>query len=298
MSHDHHEAPAPPDRSTPTSRFRRRRLPFLVGIAAVGGLVLSPQVLPASGEPVVAFSSASALAVVAPQPRPGESWIQGVLTDQAGHTLNNVNVEAWSTDTAASVPVASNLTYAGTPLDNRHQSGVFRLAVPAGTPYLITFSTVGGREDGDQFRRQNYGGGRPIMTRPTAPSLWRMSGMAVVAAPGRIVNLGTIQLVRQGTVASTTTARLASTKVRVGQNGILSVRVTSRFVTNVTGKVQVRASGKTVNRWLAVYDHGRFTVRLPKLNRGTHLVQVMFKGTNTMAPSRSNPLRLIVMKRK
>ena len=82
-------------------------------------------------------------------PPAGESWIQGRLTDQAGHNLNNVNVEAWPMDPNASVPVASNLSYAGAPADGRHQSGVFRLAVP-GASYRITISTIDGQEDGDR----------------------------------------------------------------------------------------------------------------------------------------------------
>jgi hypothetical protein len=295
--HNEHEVPAQPDTGVSTSRVRRRRTPFLVGIATIGGLALvAPQVIPASAEPVLVSVSASKVSAVAAKPPVGSSWIQGVLTDQAGHTLNNVNVEAWPMDTEASEPAASNLTYAGDPRDNRHQSGVFRLEVPAGTPYRITFSTVRGVEDGDQFRMQDYGGGRGVMTRATAPGQ-RTRASAVVALPGRIVNLGTTQLLRQGTVSSKTTARLGRAKVKAGRRGKLNVRVTSPYVTNVTGKVQVRVSGKRVTDRLAAFDHGRTTIRLPKLKRGRHMVSVMFQGTNTVAPSKGKNVRLTVTKK-
>ena len=292
MSHrNEHEVPPQPDTSLSASRARRRRTPILVGIATIGGLALvAPQVLPASADPVVVSGPSMRVTARAAQPPAGSSWVQGVLTDQAGHTLNNVNVEAWPMDTEAAEPVASNLTYAGSPADNRHQNGVFRLEVPAGTTYRITFSAVGGAEDGDRFRMQNYGGGRPIMARASRAS-------AVVAPSGRVINLGTTQLVRQGTVSSKTTARLGRAKVKAGRRGTLNVRVTSPFVSNVTGKVQVRVSGKKVTDRLATFDHGKTTIRLPKLKRGRHGVSVKFQGTNTVAPSKAKTVRLTVTKK-
>jgi hypothetical protein len=297
--HNEHEAATQSESGVSTSRARRRRT-VVVGIATIGGLVLiAPQVLPASAEPHVVSASSSTLTALAPKPKPppGGSWIQGVLTDQARHTLNNVNVEAWPVDPTATEPVASNLTYAGDPKDGRHQSGVFRLEVPAATPYRIKFSAVGGVEDGDRFRMQAYGGGRPIMTRETSPGQ-RTRASAVVAPSGRIVDLGTTQLVRQGTVSSKTKARLSSKKVKAGRHGKLSVQVTSHFVSNVTGKVQVRVSGKKATDRLAASDHGKTTIRLPKLKRGSHMVSVKFQGTHTVATSKAKKVRLIVMKKK
>ncbi len=264
LTHQHRRAPCP---TTHDKAPKRRRTPILVGVAAVGSLIVAPQVLPASAEPVVVSARSSTLtAALAPTPPAGESWIQGVLTDQAGNKLNNVNVEAWPMDPTASVPVASNLSYAGAPADGRHQSGVFRLAVPGGTPYRITFSTIGGSEDGDKFRKQAYGGGLAIMTRvPTAGRPTRVA--AVMAASGRVVDLGKTQLVRQGTVASKTTGRLGTKKVSAGQRAKLSVRVTSRFVTNVTGKVLVKVAGKSITTRLGSASHGKATIQLPKLKK-------------------------------
>ena len=153
-----------------------------------------------------------------PAPPAGEAWIQGALTDQAGHRLNNVNVEVWSTDLNATEPVASNLSYAGDPADGRHQSGVYRVAVPSGTPYRLTFSTVSGQEDGDMFRAQAYGAGRPIVTR--ARRAGQRVGRAVMAnVRPESSTWGTTQMVRQGTVASKTTARLSQGRSRPGRGG-------------------------------------------------------------------------------
>jgi len=292
--HNDNEVPKQSDSVVQSSRTRRLRAPILVGVAALGGLVLAPQVLPASAEPVVISArSSTPTATLIATPPAGESWIQGVLTDQAGNKLNNVNVEAWPMDPTASEPIASNLSYAGAPADGRHQSGVFRLAVPGGTPYRIKFSTIGGQEDGDQFRAQNYGGGRAIMTRVTSAGR-PTTVAAVMATPGRVVDLGKTQLARQGTVASKTKARLGRAKVSAGKRGKLSVRVTSRFVTNVTGRVLVKVSGKRIKARLAASGHGKATIRLPKLKPGRHHVNVKFAGSNTVAPSKAAPVRLTV----
>ena len=225
-----------------------------------------------------------------PAPPADEAWIQGALTDQAGHRLNNVNVEVWSTDLNATEPVASNLSYAGDPADGRHQNGVYRVAVPSGTPYLLTFSTVSGQEDGDKYRAQAYGAGRPIVTRSQSRL---MRGSAVMARPGRVINLGTTQMVRQGTVSSKTRARLNGKKKRQ-----LTVQVTSPYVSNVTGAVTVKIAGKQRTTRLTASEHGRSTIRIPKLSPGTHRAIVQFKGTNTVAASKAKPVKIKVKARK
>ena len=283
MSHRNHEM----------SRTRRR-IPVLIGLTAAGSLALASQVMPASAESVHRAGTRSAAVAQIPTPPAGEAWIQGALTDQAGHRLNNVNVEVWSTDTNATEPVASNLSYAGAPADGRHQNGVYRVAVPSGTPYILTFSTLSGQEDGDLFRAQAYGSGRPIATRSDSPSL---QGTPVMAPAGRVINLGTTQMVRQGTVSSKTTARLGG-KVKAGKRGKLTVRVTSPFVSNVTGKVTVKIGKKKLTHRLTAAEHGRSTINLPKLSTGNHKAVVQFQGTNTVAASKAKPVKVKVKARK
>jgi hypothetical protein len=293
-----HESPKQAYGRADGSRPRRHKRPVLIGLAAITGLTLAPHVLPAPAAPSFTADLADAVVTPVPMPDAEHAWIQGVLTDQAGHALDNVNVEAWSNDPTDTEPVASNLTYAGDPADTRHQHGVYRLEVPADQPFRIIFSTVGGQEDGDLFRMQAYGQGRPIMARSASAQGRAATGATVsVAAAGRIIDLGTTQLVRQGTVASATTARVGVPKATARRRGVLVVRVTSRFVTNVTGKVVVKVSRKRVSRTLATSDHGKARIRLPKLKPGSYVVMVRFKGSNTVAPSKARPVRLTVRKR-
>lgn len=279
-------------------RVRRRRRQVAVAVATVGGLVLVPQALPSSGSALSgahatsASIAAPAAAAAALQPPAGKSWIQGALTDQAGHRLDNVNVEVWPMDLTAIAPVASNLSYAGDTPDR--QSGVFRLEVPAGTPYRITFSTILGQEDGDPYRMLAYGGGGPIMTRTNRIA----AAAAVVAAPGRIINLGSVSLARQGLVSSAITAQLAKRKIAAGRRGTVRVQVTSPYVSSVAGNVQVRASGKRVVRRVTAFDQGSLTIKLPRLKRGAHGVGVSFLGSTTVAPSKATPLRIVVSPKK
>jgi hypothetical protein len=228
------------------------------------------------------------------------TWFEGVITDQAGHRLNNVNVEAWNSNPSEIGPVASNLSYAGNPADGRHQSGVFRLEVPGGAGYRITFSTFSGQEDADPYRMQTYAGGRLVMARTTTGGA--VTAAVLAAAPGRIVNLGTVRLARRtsvgnvGRVASTTTARLVKARIKVGHRARLQVRVTSRLAARVTGAVQAKVGRKVARANLG--SGGTVTIRLPKVKRGKHLVQVTFLGSSTVAPSKAKPVRLIVKRKR
>src|SRR5262245_36411506 len=156
---DRHD-PATPDPTTDgdgdgrRSRSHRPRLPLVgVSLAVVGGLIVGSQSMFASAEPGGALTASghpSARAALVPPA--GTTWIEGTITDQAKHAQDNVNVEAWPRDPAATAPVASSLTYGGNPSDPRFQHGFFLLEVPSGQAYRIVFSSVGGQEDGDAFR--------------------------------------------------------------------------------------------------------------------------------------------------
>ncbi len=119
-----------------------------------------------------------------------------------------------------------------------------------------------------------------------------------MAKAGRVINLGITQMVRQGTVSSKTTARLGGKKITAGKKGKLTVRVTSPFVSNVTGKVKVRIGGKKLTERLTASEHGRSTIRLPKLSPGTHRAIVQFQGTNTVAASKAKAVKVKVKARK
>ena len=298
-------APDPGSRPHPLARRRAR---LLVAACAAGGLLLAPEVLPASAAPATtAAPTVSGAARLAPPA--GMAWIQGVVTDQAGHPLDNVNVEVWGTDTALPTePVASNLSYAGTPADQQHQRGVFRIEVPGGTAYRLTFSTVGGREDADLYRMRAPRGGAPLMTRAAAGAASTATAGALALAPGRVLDLGKVQLARHGQVASKVKVTVAGKggkggkggKVRVAQKPgagavtALRVRVRSKYVSNPTGQLRIRIGKKTVKKHLARSAGGRMRVRLPDLDPGRHRIRVKYRGSDTVAASTSKPVRVVV----
>jgi hypothetical protein len=268
-------------------RGRRYRTAAVAAVAVTGGLVLTPQVLPAQAAPATKHTN---FKVVAPAVPAGDAWIQGTLTDQAGHKLDNVNVEVWSTDPTATEPTGSNLTYAGVPADGRHNHGVYRVQVPLNEPYTIVFSGVADAEDGDAYRMQSYGSGRPIMVRPGNSS--RSAAAAAALVPGLVRGLGTTQLVHQGHVNSAVKVKAA--KLKAGTKGKLTVNVTSHFVKDTTGKVLISVAGRHVKENLVASDHGKLTTRLPKLKAGKYNVTARYLGSKTVAHSKSKPTKITV----
>jgi len=272
---------------------RRYKKPIVaMTMAVVGALALSPLADGASASTAVRQASSSPkLAVTQLVPPTGMVWVQGRLTDQAGHGLDNVNVEVWSSDPGATAPIGSNLTYGGFPQDGRHGHGAYRVEVPLGQPYRIEFSGVGGVEDGDAYRQTSYGQGRPIM--------FRASGAkgATAAKAGTVRNLGTTELVHQGKVRSTVRAARPA-RVKAGNKGTLNLRVTSPFVAPVIGKVVVKVAGRKLTRSLNRTGNGKTTIRLPKLTTGKHKISVYYVGSGTVQRSAARQVTVTVMKKK
>jgi hypothetical protein len=270
------------DRRSRTARSKR--LAAGISLTAIAGLVVA--LLAAQASPGVAVAhaapghrSASAVALVPPA---GMTWIEGVITDQAAHGQDDVNVEAWPRDPSAVAPVASALTYGGPP-DGSALHGFFLLQVPSAQAYRIVFSAVAGQEDGDAFRMRAYGHGRPIAVRNLA------------VAAGRVRDLGTIALARQGHVASRTKVVLARAKVAAGKRATVRIRVSSAFVTNVTGKVVVRVGGKKAVHRLAGRSHGRAAFKLPHIKKaGRYKVTAAYAGSGTVHRSKAKPVRLTI----
>ena len=269
-----------------STRSRARRPAIVITFAVIAAVIVASQTALASPGSAVARTSAGHVrASAALVPPAGTTWIEGVITDQANHGQDDVNVEAWPRDPAATEPAASSLTYGGPPDDASILHGFFLLQVPSDQAYRIVFSAVGGQEDGDKFRMKSYGHGRPIAVRNLA------------SASGRIRDLGTIALARQGHVASKTKAVLAKAKVTAGKRATLHVKVTSRFVSNVTGKVVVRVAGKKVTERLKTRSHGKSAVRLPRLKKpGHYQVKVTYAGSGTVHRSKAKPVKLTIRK--
>ncbi len=89
----------------PTTR-RYKKPVVLATLAALGALAISPVADGASASTGARQATSSPkLAVTQLVPPTGTVWIQGRLTDQAGHGLDSVNVEVWPNDPAATAPV-------------------------------------------------------------------------------------------------------------------------------------------------------------------------------------------------
>jgi len=263
-----------------------RRATVVTALLALGGVMFAPQATHSSGARALARGM-SPRDVAALTPPDGTTWIVGTLTDQAAHGQDNVNVEAWPDDPTATAPAASALTYGGPNYKAIAAHGFFRLEVPSGLPYKIVFSAVNGKEDGDPFRKQRYGQGRPIVVR--TPSR---------ATAGRVRDLGTIQLVRQGKVVSKTKAAVRPAKVKVGQVGKMTVTVTSKYVSNVTGRVSVKVGGHKIKGKLKASAHGKVTMKLPKFHKaGKQKIVARFLGTNTVHSSVAKPVKVTVVKK-
>ena len=309
----------PVDPGTPTQgggsgrpvRSRRRAAAVVWSAVVAGGVLLTTQALESPEAHALTHEAMAGAAVpAASTPPPGSTWIEGVITDQCGQGQDNVNVEAWSDDTAgaptasARTPAASALTYGGPAASALTYGGAlqghgfFRLEVPSNQPYRIDFSAVGGQEDGDPFQMMAYGSDRPIMVR-TAKTAALPAGAAVAVSAGRIRDLGTIPLTRhdQPPATSTTTAS-ARSKIPVGKRAKVRATISGSCTSDVTGKVVVKVAGHKITRRLTTADHGTRTIRLPKLpHLGKYSVRVHFTGTSTVQGSKAKPIKVKVIRK-
>jgi hypothetical protein len=118
-------------------------------------------------------------------------------------------------------------------------------------------------------------------------------------AGGRIRDLGTIALARQGTVASSIRLTLARPRVAVSDRARVKVTVSSPYVTDVAGRLIVRVARHHVADHLSRLDHGRTSLRLPRLRHaGTYRVHARFLGSSTVKHSSAKVVRLHVRGRR
>ena len=262
------------------SRTWFRRATVLTAMVVAGGVMFAPGAThQSSAEAAARGVPMRDVATLAPPA--GTTWITGTLTDQALKGQDNVTVQALPS--GGSGPLATALTYGGANFKDVAAHGFFRMEVPSGQAYQIVFSGVNGAEDGDAFRMQKYGKGRPILAKVSVGA----------AAAGTVRNLGKIQLVRQGKVVSKIKAK--PSKVQVGERGKVKVTVTSKYVKNVTGPFVIKADGHKIKGRLTAGDHGKTTVRLPKFHQvGKERLTAKFLGTGTVKSDTSKPVKVKV----
>ncbi len=235
----------------------RRTAAVTAGLAtALAALLVAPQALPASAAPH------SARAV--PAARAGQALIQGVVVDQFGNPVDDVEVQATKGD---GTPAASALTYASEREDGP-QHGYFFLEVTRGT-YTLTLSR-------DGFKTV-------------------VLDVLQIGKARQKLSLGETEVQRK-LADSRTDASLAQRKVTTRQNGVVKVTVSAKDA-KPTGDVEVREGGTVVGEGhLRAGDKGQLTIGLDRLPKGDHDLKVVYLGSTTVKGSTSQTITLTVTK--
>lgn len=224
-------------------------------VTGLGALLVAPQVLPASAAPHTAPGVTVA--------RAGSALIQGVVVDQFGTYVDDVEVIATKGDNP---PAASALTYASKRKDGP-QHGYFFLEVSRGT-YTV------------ELARKGF---KPLVLDD------------VVVRKGKRTSLGEIEMQRV-LAASRTEAALAQKKITTKQNGVVTVTVSVKDV-KPTGDVEIREGRDVVGGGqLKAGNDGRVTITLDRLPKGSHDLKAVYLGSRSVKGSSSQTVTLIVTK--
>ena len=237
----------------------RRRTAALLASAALA-LVVVPHALPAQGAP-------SHDRAVAPSRVAASPLIQGVVVDQDGKPVDDVDVQALEVD--GTEPAASALTYASEWPDGP-QHGYFYVEVPRGS-YTLTLAKRG-------YRTVEYDAG-------------------TVVRRHQKVSMGEL-VIKKVATRSTTSAGLQHATVTTRQRGVVDVTVTGSGG-RPTGEVVVREGRDVVgDGTLTRSARGHVTITLDRLGRGDHDLRASFRGSASWRPSTSKVLTLRVVKRR
>lgn len=230
-------------------------------VLLLGALALAPAAQPsqaASGTHVGAVQASRAGA---------PPLIRGVVVDQFGHYVDDVDVEAVR---ANGNVAASSLTYASN-WASGPQHGFFYLEVGKLGTYTLTLAKKG-------FESRTY-------------------GPAEITRLKQRLSLGEITLTRKPVVVATaTSAELRDASIATGEKAKVAVSV-SPAKAKPTGQVEVRIGSKVVgSATLKAGDKGSTTVKLGKLAKGKHLIKAYYLGSETTKASSSQKMKLRVGK--
>lgn len=182
-----------------------------------------------------------------------EKIIRGLVTDPSGRLVDDVQVEAIDED---GVVTASALTYASEKADGV-QHGFYGLYVAPGT-YTLRFTKQG-------FRTQTVTD-------------------AVQTGRREVVHAAEVTLA-VARVQSATGARLVDATIRPSQRGEVVVTVKGQ-ASSVTGEIEVLNGRKVVGSGnLRKKDHGKTSIDLKQLDRGSYRLTVAFAGSTLLKPS-------------
>lgn len=227
-------------------------------LASCGVLLAAPHALPAQA---AAPHGHRAVVAAAAEVHP---LIQGVVVDQDGTPVDDVEVQATKAD---GTPQASDLTYASK-RDDGPQHGYFWLQVTKGT-YTLTLSK-------DGYKTVEYDAGQ-------------------VTRRSQKVSMGEL-VIKRIAVATETDGSLRKSTVTTRQHGLADVTVTSKGGKPV-GDVEVREGGRVVGEGtLHKGDGGSISVELDRLSRGKHELKAFFLGSAGFKASSSTSFTLTVVR--
>lgn len=227
-------------------------------LATSGVLLAAPHALPAQA---AAPHAHRAVAAVTTEVHP---LIQGVVVDQDGTPVDDVEVQATKAD---GTPQASDLTYANQH-DDGPQHGYFWLQVTKGT-YTLTLSK-------DGFKTVEYDAGQ-------------------VSRRSQKISMGEL-VIKRIAAATDTSASLQKSTVTTKQRGVADLTVTSKGGKPV-GDVEVREGRDVVGEGtLEKSDGGKLTLELDRLPRGAHELKAYFLGSAGFKESSSKSFTLTVVR--
>jgi hypothetical protein len=234
----------------------------LATVLVLGALALAPTAQPSQAADASASSRTASVARAVVRP-----LVQGLVVDQSGRYLDDVNVEALR---ANGNIAASSLTYASTRHDGP-QHGYFYLEVGGPGDYTLRLAKKG------------------YVTRTFPVGQVRRR---------QIVSLGEIKLTRVVTETKTS-AKLKDSSISPDQKGKVDVTVATKATKKPTGGVEVRDGSKVLGSdTLVPGDKGAVTITLKKLAKGSYHLKAYFLGSKTLKKSTSGALTLTVKKPK
>jgi hypothetical protein len=245
-------------------------MPSLRTVAAttallLGALAFAPTTSPSqavAGSP--RLSDAQVAALTPTQPMKGRSWIEGVVEDQLGHPVGNVEVEATSADDEGSSITYEQPGIAGS-------TGFFRIYDLTPGTYTLRFTSA-------------------------APKI--KPATTTVTVGKREIGQADMTVTRVPVVTPTkTSAALQHKTVKTSQKGVVDVVVTTTATTKPVGTVEIREGRSLVGSGkLKTGSKGKITIVLEKLGKGSHVLKATFTGPSTLKTSSSGTFTLVVKK--
>lgn len=241
-----------------------RRTALVAAIAVVAG-ALSLIATTTSSQAVDdtrQLTQAQVKALTPTQPMKGRAWIQGVVKDQFGDPLGNVQVQATSNGDEGSAITYEKPGIAGS-------TGFYRIYDLRPGTYTLVFSSK-------------------------APRI--TSATATVEVGKR--EIGKVSMTVTRVLAATDlAASLQKKSVTTKQSGVVEATLTTSATKKPTGRVEVREGRDVVGKGsFSARDGGKLTITLDRLHRGSHALKAYYLGSSDLKASASKSFTLTVTK--